>query len=1549
MALFTLYPQQEQDGNSTVVDGDIQEAQVELRSNLLISLSKMCFWSNTIDALLMSSATLSDLTGPGGTTSDALVRAAMALVFMANKLQGIEDQSREEMLETAASLVEGIGNIIKSSIVIDVNEVKVEPTDPPEYYGDDPSPEEIEEYENQQALLKQQEVEYAEMAARMISNLGMGIIDVVSLTVRSTQVVGEPAIRLPSDFLTMELLRDEPENLKDKEMYGTIGSFKLPKSGGVLEEGSSFAFVDIETMYVDGNQYSWDASRSNVKSGVMTMKLSNPDGEELEIKDLVDPITIHLYTDQVDIDTLEVEMDLSNLDTMYNHTFNVTKENIAVELMFTLSSEIPLVVYGKYGELPSPEDVYLLCELPRVESDETIPDDVADEISYICHIPSAKLPEQGEYFMSVMPGVDLTDSSGFVNYTLDIMSYGCSYWNKADEIWTGDGCMVGHYSTSMYVHCLCNHLTSFAADFFIPPNTIDFSTVFDHFDVGNNAAVFSTVISLFCLYCLLMVWARRKDKNDVMKWGVTPLIDNSPRDKYYYEIVVYTGMRQGSGTKSKVNFMLSGEDEDTGIRKLDDDKRKLFERGSINHFVLATPRSLGPLTYLRIWHDDSGKGEHGSWYLSRIMISDLQTGEKFYFLNDKWLAVEYEDGMIDRVLPVASKSELVNFNQLFFHSARQNLSEKHLWFSVVSRPRKSHFTRVQRLSCCLSLLYCSMIASCMFYRAEERAGNVFSINIGPFSLTSYELYVSIMTNLIVFPVNFIVVEIFRKSRPGKSSLTEWFKRRKTRPMSAKFDVLFNDADEVKTTKKKKKKSTFPPWCRYIGWVLCILTCIASAFFVILYSMQWGRKKSEEWLVSLILSFSLSVLVTQPVQVVVIAIFFSCFMRRVTDDDDDESETKVKDTKLKEDEEYMHDPSLLSDSRRKTYLLPPKGDKLEALRKERLNELKMQSILREISIYAVFVLVLCSLCYTNRDSNSFNMTNSIHQTFFGNQHKLAKVNVGFEGLSRTSPDVFWKWVEVSLIPGLYAEKNYNGEELHWRHRRFIENRESYRVGPARIRQLRVQPESCVIVEPMNKVITECSVDYEMYDTDETRSFNPKWTPLGLNQSLSDDDDSVWKYHDAIELNGLPVFGYLSVYGGGGYLAELGTSEEKAYDMIEYLRNNSWYDIYTRAIIIEFTVYNANVNLFSLVTFLIELPTHGGGLLSPSISTFRLYNYVGVTATAFVVGAQVLFVGFVAYFVIHETLKIKREKRGYFKSFWNCLELVLMAFGVTVIVMYAFRQIFTAMALDDVTKNKTKFVNFQHLAYWDTIFSMIIALELFVAMLKFLKLLRFNKRMSMLGMTLKYCFKDLLYFSVIWIIVFLAYCQVFYLVFGRALLDYATMSITMASQISMMLGRFDYHALNEINRIFSKVFFFFFILCLYWILMNMFLTILNQSIIAVKADINKQSNEYEIVDFVWRRFTKFIGMTSQANRRRQQQVPKVKVQIPSDSAMSANDNDEYSDDAFHRSIDRLLGYVLRHYGDIDVVKENGGNDWTMAISVKEGKSIKRTKKIQALTTT
>ncbi len=66
----------------------------------------------------------------------------------------------------------------------------------------------------------------------------------------------------------------------------------------------------------------------------------------------------------------------------------------------------------------------------------------------------------------------------------------------------------------------------------------------------------------------------------------------------------------------------------------------------IEKYLLDFIRSLGLLNYIHIWHDNTGSGDSASWFLKYLIIRDLQTMEKSYFICQKWLAVEKDDGRV---------------------------------------------------------------------------------------------------------------------------------------------------------------------------------------------------------------------------------------------------------------------------------------------------------------------------------------------------------------------------------------------------------------------------------------------------------------------------------------------------------------------------------------------------------------------------------------------------------------------------------------------------------------------------------------------------------------------------------------------------------------------------------------------------------------------------------------------------------------------------------------------------------------------------------------
>ncbi|XP_045881747.1 lipoxygenase homology domain-containing protein 1 isoform X2 [Meles meles] len=111
-----------------------------------------------------------------------------------------------------------------------------------------------------------------------------------------------------------------------------------------------------------------------------------------------------------------------------------------------------------------------------------------------------------------------------------------------------------------------------------------------------------------------------------------------------YEVRVYTGDVIGAGTDADVFINIFGEYGDTGERQLENEKDN-FERGAEDKFMLDAP-DLGQLMKINIGHNN--KGGSAGWFLSKIIIEDIGNKRKYDFPLNRWLALDEDDGKIQR-------------------------------------------------------------------------------------------------------------------------------------------------------------------------------------------------------------------------------------------------------------------------------------------------------------------------------------------------------------------------------------------------------------------------------------------------------------------------------------------------------------------------------------------------------------------------------------------------------------------------------------------------------------------------------------------------------------------------------------------------------------------------------------------------------------------------------------------------------------------------------------------------------------------------------------
>lgn len=111
------------------------------------------------------------------------------------------------------------------------------------------------------------------------------------------------------------------------------------------------------------------------------------------------------------------------------------------------------------------------------------------------------------------------------------------------------------------------------------------------------------------------------------------------------------------------------------------------------------------------------------------------------------------------------------------------------------------------------------------------------------------------------------------------------------------------------------------------------------------------------------------------------------------------------------------------------------------------------------------------------------------------------------------------------------------------------------------------------------------------------------------------------------------------------------------------------------------------------------------------------------------------------------------------------------------LYIYRMVLTHSILKLFDKTHGNgYIKLQFVSTIDELFGYIIAFTMFVGILKFIRLLRFNKRMGVLYSTLAQCSKDLKSFCIVFLVVFFAFVQMFYLIFGMHMSDFSSFVVS-----------------------------------------------------------------------------------------------------------------------------------------------------------------------------
>lgn len=345
---------------------------------------------------------------------------------------------------------------------------------------------------------------------------------------------------------------------------------------------------------------------------------------------------------------------------------------------------------------------------------------------------------------------------------------------------------------------------------------------------------------------------------------------------------------------------------------------------------------------------------------------------------------------------------------------------------------------------------------------------------------------------------------------------------------------------------------------------------------------------------------------------------------------------------------------------------------------------------------------------------------------------------------------------------------------------------------------------------------------------------------------------WRYQTAKELDNDPIKAVYNTYGGGGYVVIMGYKEDTAVGVLSETLGHGWVDRQTRAVILEFAVFNVNTNLISVATYFYEALSTGLAYTSVMVDTLELYSTES-GALMFYLICQFLFIAMVIFNLIAMLFRLYRQRLVIFKSVWNIVDLLMVVSSLMAVAFYMIRSKSVLKTIQAIQANPYEIIHFHSALYWASWENVSIAVAIFTVTLKLLNLIRFNPYVIYLFSSFRQSVSYQLSFVVSFFIVFNAFVISGMQFFGRTVYVYSSFMQAIISQFEFLLGRaVPLDDLRNENRFIGPAFAFMYMLFMTIVLMNMLVSVLNESYTDAKTHVEESAEELEMARFIGERF-------------------------------------------------------------------------------------------------
>uniref|UniRef100_K7FA56 Polycystin 1, transient receptor potential channel interacting n=1 Tax=Pelodiscus sinensis TaxID=13735 RepID=K7FA56_PELSI len=503
---------------------------------------------------------------------------------------------------------------------------------------------------------------------------------------------------------------------------------------------------------------------------------------------------------------------------------------------------------------------------------------------------------------------------------------------------------------------------------------------------------------------------------------------------------------------------------------------------------------------------------------------------------------------------------------------------------------------------------------------------------------------------------------------------------------------------------------FPGWVLPVTYAFIFLLLAGCFTITILYGASLHDHTALMWLISSLFSFITSFVLLEPLKVLLEALRAALL-------------TKPVDS---EEEGLVEEPLVKPVPERIGKVRVPYGYGLLQAKEEARKVRALRALMRKCLTHMLFLLVVLMVNYQSCFHNP-----NIHLLHAAVRQAIAAPNDrGLHFSSVHSYTDTWEWIDSVLLSYLYSNP---------------------RLTLAGVPRLRQEHSAGNIPLDLGKNAGPGGTNWQPRAGIGQLSSQDSWRWISL--SVREGSQSISQTMDLILFW---VWGHVGVYPSNtGCWRELGNSSAQARRTLADLRASNWIDKRSRAVFLEFTQYNADVNLYVTVVLLLEFPAVRPAVPSSLILPYRMLRFgTGLDLPLALVISLLLFS---VAFLLPELSLLSQEGASYLGQSRCWLQLLLALLSIAVGALHLAHLWLAEVRLEHYWGHRHAFTSFYEVALLARAQRCVSALLLAVTTLKVVRQLRFVRRWSVFGKTFQHALGDLASATLLFLLLLFVYAQ------------------------------------------------------------------------------------------------------------------------------------------------------------------------------------------------